>query len=151
MIVNYTNNQSALSISPSSVRPIIEQVLKGEKQRCDEVSIYFVDTQEICDLHQQFFNDPSPTDCISLPMDEEDDHSGYRLLGEVFICPETAIKYVHDHGQTDPLEETTLYMIHGILHLLGYDDIDEEEEKVMRKAEIKYLNKIKKMGLLLYS
>ncbi len=105
MIINVKSRQTALKFSLPSVKAIVKQVLAEEGQRCDEVSIYFVDTEEICELHDQFFNDPSPTDCISFPMDEEEDAFNYRILGDVFVCPATAVQYAEAH-QVDPYDET---------------------------------------------
>lgn len=147
MIINILNEQNALQISLDSTRKLVERVIKEEGQTCDEVTVYFIDTQAMCDLHQEFFNDPSPTDCISFPMDEEED-LGYRVLGDVFVCPETAIRYAEDH-QLDPLEETSLYIVHGLLHLMGYDDIDENDREEMRRAEKLHMSKLKKTGFYL--
>ena len=63
---------------------LVCQVIAGEGQECDEVNIYFVDTQAISQLHKDFFNDPSPTDCIYFPIDDTIGLIPYRLLGEVF-------------------------------------------------------------------
>lgn len=113
----------------------------------DEVSIHFIDTPAICALHQQFFNDPTTTDCISFPMDDAD-ATGYRVMGDVFVCPATAKDYVEVHGG-DIYKETSLYVIHGLLHLLGYDDIDDDDRQEMRDAEKRYLEYIDKKKLWL--
>jgi len=93
----------------------------------EEVSVYFVTTKQICALHDEFFNDPSPTDCISFPIDE-------HHLGEIFVCPETALTYAKKHN-LDPRKELTLYLVHGILHCLGFDDLTPPEKRRMRKKE----------------
>lgn len=125
------------------------EVISFEGQSCKEISIHFVSKKEICDLHGQYFNDPSPTDCISFPLDEEEDEdNGYRILGDVFVCPEVAIEYAATH-QTDPYEETSLYVVHGLLHLLGYDDIEDDDEAEMRAAEKRHFAHLKACDLLL--
>lgn len=152
MIIHVFNHQKDLSISTRCVKALVRSVIAFEKQKCDEVSIYFVDTVEICDLHDRFFNDPSTTDCISFPMDEDPFEAvdgGYRILGEVFVCPKTALDYAAIHN-TDPYEETTLYVIHGLLHLMGYNDIEEDEITLMRQAEIRHLSHIKELKQTLY-
>lgn len=146
MIVHLFNRQKALKISLPQARAIVKQVIEEEGETCHEVSLYFVDSSTICDLHQQFFDDPSPTDCISFPMDE-DKQTEDRILGEVFVCPEVAIKYANQH-QCDVYEEVTLYMIHGLLHLMGYDDIEEKERKKMRQAEARHFQKLKQLNLM---
>jgi len=139
------NEQNSLIIPLTQVRLVVEQVLKDENCRCDEISINFVDEATICQLHLEFFNDDSPTDCITFPIDEEDDNC-YRVLGEVFICPYTALKYAKKH-ETDPYLELTLYLVHGLLHLLKYDDIEKADRALMRKAEKRNMKNLIKLGL----
>lgn len=135
--VQLFDKQSDLVIDPKSVQKVVSAALALEQSQADELSVYFVDTKEICHLHEEFFDDPSVTDCISFPMDS-DKSLGYQFLGEVFVCPKTAIDYVAERGG-DPYSEATLYLVHGILHLLGYDDIAEEDERVMRDKEKKIM------------
>lgn len=145
MIINVIDEQNAMSFMPDSVQGIVAEVIREENQKCDEVTIYFVDTATICELHEQFFDDPSPTDCISFPMDDEP-LLDYRILGDVFVCPETAIAYGISHGK-EPIKEVELYIIHGLLHLMGYDDIEENDRKAMREAEKRCIAKIKKLNI----
>lgn len=146
VIVNIINKQKILRLDCHNLEQIALQILKIEKQKCDELSIYFVSTKKISTLHQQFFNDPSPTDCISFPLDDKSCDDEYRILGEVFVCPETAIKYAESKGR-DPYDETLLYIIHGILHLIGYDDREKNDKMDMRKAERKHMLNLKKLCL----
>lgn len=94
---------------------------------CSEVSIYFVTKEAIGQIHRQFFQDPSPTDCISFPL--SGDH-----LGEILVCPAMAIQYAKKR-KLDPYKEASLYIVHGLLHLLGYDDLEEKTRRTMRKKE----------------
>lgn len=79
-------------------------------------------------LHKQFFNDPFVTDCITFPIDSD-------YLGEIFICPQVA----YDYNPKKPYVETSLYIIHAILHLLGYDDLEESQRKIMHKEQMRLL------------
>ncbi|MBT3394323.1 MAG: rRNA maturation RNase YbeY [Waddliaceae bacterium] len=146
MEIAILDRQENLVINRKIVTSIVRNVIALEQQCCDEVAVHFVDTPEICRLHIQFFNDPAPTDCISFPIDGEDDD--YRVLGEVFVCPETAIVYSVEHG-VDVYEELTLYIIHGLLHLLGYDDISNKDRIAMRVAEQRHLANVKSKGHIL--
>lgn len=148
MIVNVIDQQSELKISVEQVQQMVPPVIHQEGQNCDEVNIYFVDTPTICKLHEQFFQDPSPTDCISFPLDEEEGLPE-RHLGEVFVCPATAISYASQH-QINPYEETTLYLVHGLLHLMGYDDLNAKDRKKMRQAEDRQMQELKKLNLQLH-
>lgn len=125
----------------------MEAFVHAAQIHCDEVSLHFVTVAEITELHRQYFNDPTPTDCISFPMDDPED-IGYRVLGDVFVCPEVARQYVKAHGG-DVYRETSLYVIHSLLHLMGYDDIDEEDQRQMRDLEHHYLTLITDQDALL--
>jgi len=134
MIVRVFNRQKELPLSKASVAPIVKALLKKEGIECDEVGIYFVDAKKICQLHKAFFQDPSFTDCISFPIDGPKKRSGYSILGEIFICPAAAIKYAAPR-EKDPYQELLLYLVHGLLHLLGYDDLSPADKRTMRKKE----------------
>lgn len=122
-------------------------VLGAEQKSCDELTFHFVTEPFISKLHKKFFNDPTITDCVSFPMDKAS-QAGYCYLGDVFVCPKQAILYAEEKG-LDPYREVTLYMVHGLLHLLGYDDIDPEDRKVMRTKEQKYMHILEKTGNIL--
>lgn len=140
------NQQKDVSIRAASAKPIVKEVLKNENFSTDEISVYFVSNEEICRLHLDFFNDPSSTDCISFPLDDKEEQEfGYHILGEVFICPKAALDITEDSVYT----EITLYLVHGLLHLLGYDDIEERKRKKMREAETRHMEHLLSKELLL--
>lgn len=148
------NRQEDLPLATRSVGPIVKAVLALENRTTDEVAIHFVKQDEICALHDQFFHDPSPTDCISFPLDETYD-SPYHILGEVFVCPKTAIDYVRSKKNEnilpeDQYEETTLYVVHGLLHLLGYDDVEVGDRRKMRQMEKKMMQHLTASNLRLF-
>lgn len=147
VIINVIDQQTALNISVEQVERLVQKVIELEGQTCDEVNVYFVDTPTICQLHAQFFDDPSPTDCISFPMDKEGQEE-YRLLGEVLICPAIAIDYVAEHTG-NAYQETSLYLVHGLLHLMDYDDVEDEKVVLMREAEERHMRHLQSLGLLL--
>lgn len=94
-----------------------------------ELSIAFVDKDEIGRIHDDFMGDPSPTDVITFPGDPDLD-----LAGEIIVCPQVALEYAQ-REKLDFSQELSLYLIHGYLHLCGFDDIDENDRKQMRLAE----------------
>lgn len=126
------NDQSLVTLSEASIKPIVEAVLFIENESADEVSISFLEPEAICSIHEEHFNDPSHTDCMSFPMDEKG--SNPRNLGQAVISPKAAIDHVNAHGG-DVYEELTLYLVHCLLHLLGYRDGNEQEKREMRLAE----------------
>ena len=150
MNILFTNRQSALSISAKGVERLVQTFLEWKKVSCDEVSIHFVDKQEISLLHKQFFDDPSPTDCISFPIDHPNDSSeGYTVLGEVFVCPKIGIEYAKSEKK-DPFVEVSLYIVHGLLHLLGFDDQKESDKIIMQGEENSAMKYLKENKVLLH-
>lgn len=151
--INVYNNQKDLPLKVTTLSPLVKEVLKNEGSSTTEVSIHFVTTEEICRLHEEFFDDPTTTDCISFPMDADDfddlfSSEKFHILGEIFVCPATAIQYAKDNGG-NPYEETTLYVIHGLLHLLGYDDIKKKDRLIMRQKEQENLQIIRSKDLFI--
>jgi probable rRNA maturation factor len=129
------------------VRYFLEDQLKNKKLCItqSEISIHLINKKKMGEIHEKFFNDPTPTDCISLPLDPlefEDSKSPLpqHLLGEIFVCPKIAIEYATAHDLSSE-RETVLYIIHALLHLLGFDDIDKKERLRMRKEEAACLEK----------
>lgn len=98
-----------------------------------DLSIAVVDESTICKLHQEFLEDPTPTDVITFPGDAEAD-----FAGEIAVSIDQAIKEYSQHGNTFE-EELFLYLIHGWLHLAGEDDLEEFARQRMRAAEAKVL------------
>jgi len=96
-----------------------------------DLGITLVDEDEITQLHVQWMNLPGPTDVLSFPMDELKPFSasdGPGIIGDIVICPQFAAKQAVNHSVAD---EISLLTVHGVLHLLGFDHVEEEEHKVM--------------------
>jgi probable rRNA maturation factor len=145
--VSVFSSQKDLPINKVQVKKIAKEVVSLEGSRYDEVAIYFVDKPEICRLHDKYFNDPSPTDCISFPLNTYDTFE-YRILGEAFVCPAVGMEYVDKQGG-EYYDEVTLYVVHGLLHLLGYDDIDRKDRMQMRLAEKRHMEHLQELGIML--
>jgi probable rRNA maturation factor len=147
------NRQRDLPIKTSSVQEAVMAVLAQEKIETDEIAVHFVSVKEICNLHQKFFQDPTKTDCITLPMDSPDENSPHvHFLGEIFICPKVALEFVNSSETKNSATfyaETSLYLVHGILHLLGYSDCKVGEKKKMRAAEKRIMGMLTEKSKLL--
>ena len=150
MKVFYKNSQKVLRIDRDQVKSLVRAFLHWKRVRCEEVGVYFVNKVTITELHNLYFQDPTPTDCISFPMDllEEGD-AKYRVLGELFICPEVACEYAKENDLSS-WQELSLYIVHGLLHLLGYSDCDPLDISVMRKEENLAMRYLHSKGKLLY-
>jgi len=100
-----------------------------------ELAILFVDEDAMEQLHLQWMDEPGPTDVLSFPMDElrpgtSDAPTPAGLLGDIVVCPTVAARQAETAGHSAQ-EEMLLLTTHGILHLLGYDHAEPEEEKEM--------------------
>jgi probable rRNA maturation factor len=105
-----------------------------------ELSIVFLTDAELAGLHREFMNDPSPTDVITF--------EGNPLLGtagEICVSADTAARYAKAHRH-DFSAELTLYLVHGWLHLAGYDDLVPEKKRAMRRAESRAMRLLEDAG-----
>ena len=108
-----------------------------------EMSIIFVDEEAMEKLHVQWLDLPGPTDVMSFPMDEltpgtPEHPAAEGLLGDVVLCPSVAAKQAAESGHS-AAEEMLLLTVHSILHLLGYDHMEEDERTVMFDLQRKLL------------
>ena len=130
------NNESGFEVDEAEFAAIGRFVLDAMHLHPQtELSILMVDTDVMTDLHVQWMDEPGPTDVLSFPMDElrpgsEDEPTPAGLLGDVVLCPEVAAAQALKAGHSAE-EEMLLLTTHGILHLLGYDHAEPEEEKEM--------------------
>jgi len=92
-----------------------------------EVEFSFVDDEVIAQVHADFLDDPTPTDVITF-------HHG-----EVMVSAETAKRQSEEFGQNNVLREVALYIVHGLLHLGGYEDYEEAEAQEMATLQEKVL------------
>jgi probable rRNA maturation factor len=100
-----------------------------------ELVLSFVDVAAMTALHERWMGEGGPTDVLSFPMDEirpgePDTPSGAGVLGDVVVCPEVAADQARAAGHSQ-VEEMELLTVHGILHLLGFDHAEPEEEREM--------------------
>jgi probable rRNA maturation factor len=135
--INILQSQKRYPIDEKQISRLVKAFFLFHKLPHDEVTIQFVTKAQIGKIHGIHFNDPSITDCMSFPMDSADD-PGYRVLGEVVVCPGVAYEYATDHNCPYD-QEVDLYVTHGLLHLIGFDDIKEKDRKIMRMEEQRFL------------
>ncbi len=102
-----------------------------------EVSVSFVDKDEIKALNSMYRDKDSVTDVLSFPQYESQDEmreEEYLCLGDVIICPQKALEQAEEYGHSYTREMVYL-MVHSMFHLLGYDHMQEDEKAVMRARE----------------
>ena len=130
------NNESGYDVDEAEFAALARYVLdEMHVHPQTDVSILLVGTDVMTDLHVKWMDEPGPTDVLSFPMDElrpgrEGDPTPAGLLGDVVLCPQVAAQQARAAGHSTA-EELLLLTTHGILHLLGYDHAEPEEEKEM--------------------
>ena len=115
---------------------VVKAVLDNEGLSMDyEVSITFVDKDEIHKLNREYRKVDRPTDVLSFPMNEEFLIEGVdSMLGDIVICMDIAKDQAKEYGHS--LDREIMYLTcHSMLHLLGYDHIEEDDKKIMRGKE----------------
>jgi len=129
-------NESGVGIDEIELVSVARYVL--DRMRINplaELSILLVDVDAMTELHVKWMDEPGPTDVLSFPMDElrpgrDDEDPQPGLLGDVVLCPAVAQRDAMKDGQSTA-EQLLMLTTHGILHLLGYDHAEPDEEKEM--------------------
>jgi probable rRNA maturation factor len=121
------SNRQTRPVDGPALAELAARTLTREGAGAVELSLSFVEAREMEDLHVRFMGEPGPTDVLSFPMDED------GLVGDVVICPEEAAR-----NNPNAPEEMRLLVVHGVLHLLGYDHEGEEERRVMWAKQRSY-------------
>lgn len=122
-----------------TLKSAAKTVLEGEGIRDAKIVLAFVDNPHIHRLNKQFLDHDEPTDVLTFPYTSPKAKS---LEGEIVIGYQIAEEYAADRGHDTKLE-LLLYVVHGCLHLCGYDDKTTKAEKLMRTKEREYLAKLK--------
>jgi rRNA maturation RNase YbeY len=129
------------------------EVLRGNTRQWEELSrrivqaielepvaslnLIFVDDPTLQKMHQQYLNDPEKTDVITFDLGD-----GEAVEGEIYISIDRAQDQAKEYG-VSPEEEVLRLIIHGILHLKGYDDLEEEDRVVMKAQEDAFVEKFR--------
>jgi probable rRNA maturation factor len=132
------SNRQARVVDEGGLATLARDTLRGEGVHRAELSLSFVDRDEIAELHERFMDEPGPTDVLSFPQDGEPleggDRDRVRLLGDVVVAPAEAER----NNPQDPAAELRLLVVHGILHLLGYDHQKDDERARMWERQERY-------------
>lgn len=127
------SNRQTIPIESDALIELARQTLVAEGRNKVELSISFVDEAEMTDLHVRYMDEAGPTDVLSFPLDDVDER-GVRLLGDVVITPSVAVR----NNPADPAAEVRLLLVHGILHVLGYDHEEDAERAEMWARQERY-------------
>ncbi len=155
------DEQSQYAVDVHRWAEMARNVLEAEGVQGDaELSVLFVDEQAMAELNQRFAGKAGPTDVLAFPIDEEPAPTGRSpdsggsgpgwmprdprqlptLLGDVVVCPALADRNAPTHAGSFE-DELALLVVHGILHLMGMDHVDEHEVAAMEKREQELLER----------
>lgn len=133
------NRQSLLEITPERFTTAVQNVLHEANIRQASISIAVVDNPTIHRLNRQYLQHDYPTDVLSFLLDSGSLDSGDATLeGEIIVSAETAVAQAQNYGWS-PQDELLLYVIHGALHLVGFDDQQPQDRERMEKAQQRQL------------
>ncbi len=142
-----TNNKSFTRALRALTKRAVNETLKYEEaERCCEVSVTFVDCDEIKRLNRDFRNKDSVTDVLSFPTFDDGEIIAFEseavALGDVIICYDRCLEQSVEFGHS--VEREVAYLtVHSVLHLLGYDHMTPDEEKEMTAKQDEIIQKVR--------
>ncbi len=140
------SNETAIEVDTDSVLGLATFVRDELKLHpAIDLGIIFVDEDPMAELHVKWMDEPGPTDVLSFPMDELRPGSDLLpspegVLGDIVVCPQVAIRQAEVAGHP-MMNEILLLVTHGMLHLVGFDHAEPEEEKEMFGLQRELLEK----------
>jgi probable rRNA maturation factor len=136
LAISLANEQSVHAVDEVRLLEAARSVLADSKFASATVSLAVVDDSTMQELNRRYLNHDWPTDVLSFVLEQQGDH----LEGEVVLSADTAAAAAVEAGWNAAYEQL-LYVIHGVLHLVGYDDTTPEASDGMRSAERSYLRR----------
>jgi probable rRNA maturation factor len=133
------NNESGVVVDEAAIVAVARFAMdRMEVHPLTELSLILVDEEAMAALHEEWMDEPGPTDVLSFPMDElrpgsarEVEHPDEApILGDIVLCPTVAATQATSAGHSTD-DELHLLTVHGVLHLLGYDHAEPDEEREM--------------------
>lgn len=120
---------------------LIDYAIKYEKLGNVIFNVILVDENKIHELNREYRGIDRPTDVITFALEDNEDivYEDFRLLGDIYICLEKVYSQAEEYGHS-VLRELSFLTIHGFLHLLGYDHMNDEDEKIMFERQEEILN-----------
>jgi probable rRNA maturation factor len=132
--LSLANEQSTHAVDEERLLSAARYVLGDSRFKSATISVAVVDDPTIHALNRQYLEHDYPTDVLSFTFEDGNSH----LDGEIVLSADAAAAAADEHDTT-PAQEQLLYVIHGMLHLVGYDDVAAADAERMRSAEQKYL------------
>ena len=136
--ISIQSPQEIVPLDRGRLREIARAVLDGEYVKDYEISLVFVDNPTIHQLNKRYLDHDEPTDVLSFPYSAA---NARKLEGELIVGVEIAKEQAAERGH-DVQAELALYVIHGLLHLCGYDDKSADDAQAMGLRERHYLEQL---------
>ena len=136
--VRVLDSQRHLTLPEPLLAEAVRTVLADHGIAVAQVNLLLVDDAAIRELNRRFLNHDWATDCITFPLERSD----HALEGEIVVSTQTACRQAPQYGLT-PAEELLLYVIHGALHLVGYEDTSEAARAEMECRQQEYLERFR--------
>lgn len=133
--VSIANQQTVMELDFPRIKAVARAVLAGEGIADGKLTLAFMTDPAIHALNKRFLEHDEPTDVITFPYGQK------PLHGDLAISTDTAITAATERGHA-PADELLLYVIHGILHLCGFDDLSEKDRQEMKQRERHYLKEL---------
>ena len=136
LIVDVSDRQSLLRVSARGLERLVRMALGVEGIEQAEIGVVLVDDRRIAAVHRRWLGLAGPTDVITFDLSGAAaglPHAG-MLAGDIVVSTETARRMARHVGWT-PRQELSYYIVHGLLHLSGYDDHDAADRRQMRARE----------------
>ena len=130
MTIEVTNTSGQL-VPTTEITSLMTHAMNALELNPDcDLNIAFVDNDYMTELHIKWMDEAGPTDVLSFPMDMPEKKGDIVTLGDIVIAPAVAAKQALEAGHSTE-HEIYILATHGLLHILGYDHADPDEEKVM--------------------
>jgi probable rRNA maturation factor len=136
LVVDVSDRQNVLRVSARGVERLVRRALVAEGIEQAEIGIVLVDDRRIAAVHRRWLGLPGPTDVITFDLSAgtAGPPQAGVLAGDIVVSTETARRMARTVGWT-PRQELAYYVVHGVLHLTGYDDLTSADRRVMRARE----------------
>lgn len=142
------NQQKCISLNQFHIKKIVQKILEEEELLQVDLSVVIVTDRKIHEINKKFLNHDFPTDVVTFDLFDEELSRKRKFQiknidAEIYVSAVTAARKAREFG-LDPEQELLLYIVHGILHLIGYDDHTAIDRKRMREKEkevLKYISK----------
>lgn len=134
ILISNNEMEQFTPVMEEMVYQVVGHIVEVEGIEADEVSILITNNAEVQGLNAEYRDIDAPTDVLSFPMDDE-------YLGDIVISMDKVLEQAEEYGHS-PQRELAFLTVHGMLHLLGYDHMEEEDQVRMRAREEEILNEL---------